>query len=270
MSPALTSVAALVLYLIATFRQARTLISATNAADRTMTLPYGWAGAALALHGLGLWRGIHTDAGINLGFFNSASLVMFIIALILIAMSRYRPLASLALIVFPAAALAVLLDLTFTSQRLLPADRPPGVSVHIALSLLAYSVLAIAALEAVLLAVADRLLRQHRPYQVLRALPPLATMEDLLFQLLSVGLFLLSLGLISGFMFVENLLAQHLLHKTVLSLLAWCVFALLLWGRYQRGWRGRIAVHYTLGGFALLALAFFGSEFVLQLILHRV
>ena len=105
---------------------------------------------------------------------------------------------------------------------------------------------------------------------MLRILPPLAAMESLLFQLLAGGLFLLSLGLISGFMFVENLMAQHLVHKTVLSLLAWCVFALLLWGRHQRGWRGRIAVNYTLGGFALLALAFFGSEFVLQLILHRV
>ncbi|HTT08198.1 MAG TPA: cytochrome c biogenesis protein CcsA [Gammaproteobacteria bacterium] len=259
MSPALPSVAALVLYLIAASRQAR-----------VMALPYGWAGAAVVLHGLGLWRGIHTDAGINLGIFNSASLVMFIIAVILIAMSIYRPVGGLALIVFPAAALTILLDVIFTSQRLLPPDTPPGVSVHIVLSLLAYSVLAIAALEAVLLAVADHLLRQHRPHQVLLALPPLATMESLLFQLLAGGLFLLSLGLISGFMFVENLMAQHLVHKTVLSLLAWCVFALLLWGRYQRGWRGRIAVNYTLGGFALLALAFFGSEFVLQLILHRV
>jgi ABC-type uncharacterized transport system permease subunit len=259
MSPVLTSIAAVVLYLIATFRQARVL-----------ALPYGWAGAAVVLHGLGLWRSMDTDDGVNLGFFNSASLVMLIIVLILIAMSRYRLLAGLALIIFPAAALAVLLDAAFTSHRVLPAGTPPGVSVHIALSLLAYSVLAIAALEAVLLAIADRLLRQHRPHQVLRILPPLTVMESLLFQLLGGGLFLLSLGLISGFMFVENLMAQHLVHKTVLSLLAWCVFALLLWGRYQRGWRGRIAVNYTLGGFALLALAFFGSEFVLQLILHRV
>lgn len=259
MSPALPSIAALVLYLIATLRQTRVL-----------ALPYGWAGAALILHGLGLWHGMQTDTGINLGFFNSASLVMWLIVLILMVMSRHRLLTGLALIVFPATALAILLDLVFVSVRQLPPHAPPGLTVHIVLSLFAYSILAIAALEAALLAVADRLLRQHRPHQVLRVLPPLAAMETLLFQLLAGGLFLLSLGLISGFMFVENLMAQHLVHKTVLSLLAWCVFALLLWGRHQRGWRGRIAVNYTLGGFALLALAFFGSEFVLQLILHRV
>ena len=95
-------------------------------------------------------------------------------------------------------------------------------------------------------------------------------METLLFQLLAIGLFLLSLGLISGFMFVQDLFAQHLVHKTVLSVLAWLVFAVLLWGRRYRGWRGRTAVRYTLAGFVLLMLAFFGSAVVLQLVLHRV
>src|SRR5581483_7898702 len=183
MSPVSASVAALVLYVMAALRQARALATAAPAADRPAALPYGWAGAALILHGVGLWRGMQTGAGVNLGFFNSASLVMWIIVLILLAMSRYRPLAGLALMVFPAAALAVALDVIFTSRRVLPA-----VQVHIALSLLAYSVLAIAALEAALLAVADRLLRQHRPRRLLNVLPPLATMESLLFQLLSGGL----------------------------------------------------------------------------------
>jgi ABC-type uncharacterized transport system permease subunit len=147
---------------------------------------------------------------------------------------------------------------------------PKGIDLHIALSLVAYSVLMIAAFQAVLIAIADRQLRRKRPLRIMRLLPPLATMEVLLFQLLTVGLFLLTLGLLSGFMFVHDLFAQHLVHKTVLSLLAWLVFAVLLWGRYLRGWRGRIAVRYTLAGFLLLAVGFFGSEVVLQLILKRV
>jgi ABC-type uncharacterized transport system permease subunit len=87
---------------------------------------------------------------------------------------------------------------------------------------------------------------------------------------LAAGLALLTLGIVAGFMFVEDFMAQHLLHKTVLSLIAWVIFAVLLWGRFRRGWRGRTAVRYTLAGFAVLMLGFFGSKFVLELILQRV
>ncbi len=140
----------------------------------------------------------------------------------------------------------------------------------VTLSILAYSVLTIAAVQAAMIALADRQLRLKRPSFVLRILPPLQTMEDLLFQLVWLGFILLSVGLAIGFMFVENLLGQHLAHKTVLSSLAWLVFAVLLWGRYYFGWRGGIAVRYTIGGFVALLIAFFGSKIVLELILQRV
>ena len=71
-------------------------------------------------------------------------------------------------------------------------------------------------------------------------------------------------------MFIHDLFAQHLVHKTVLSLLAWVIFAILLWGRWSRGWRGRKAIRWTLGGFFTLMLAYFGTKLVLELILHRV
>jgi ABC-type uncharacterized transport system permease subunit len=95
-------------------------------------------------------------------------------------------------------------------------------------------------------------------------------MEDLLIQILVGGFFLLSLSLATGFMFVSDLLSQHLAHKTVFSVLAWLIFALVLAGRWARGWRGPRLVRLTLGGFVLLLLAYFGSKFVLELILHRV
>ncbi|MGH8472324.1 MAG: cytochrome C assembly family protein, partial [Gammaproteobacteria bacterium] len=101
-------------------------------------------------------------------------------------------------------------------------------------------------------------------------LPPLQTLEGLMFQHIGAGFFLLSLSLMSGMMFLNDIFAQHLVHKTVLSLVAWLVFAVLLFGRWRYGWRGRTAIRCTLGGFASLMLAYFGSKVVLELILHRV
>jgi ABC-type uncharacterized transport system permease subunit len=81
--------------------------------------------------------------------------------------------------------------------------------------------------------------------------------------------FFLTISLISGFIFIENLFAQHLVHKTVLSILAWLIFSSLLLGRSLYGWRGQIAIQWTLIGFVSLLLAYFGSKLVLELILHR-
>ena len=120
-----------------------------------------------------------------------------------------------------------------------------------------------------LLALQDRQLRKKRPIRIMHALPPLETMETLLFQIIGIGFFLLSLSLMSGLMFLEDIFAQHLVHKTVLSIVAWLVFAILLWGRWHFGWRGRKAIAWTLGGFVALMLAYFGTKIVLELILHR-
>jgi ABC-type uncharacterized transport system permease subunit len=94
-------------------------------------------------------------------------------------------------------------------------------------------------------------------------------METMLFELLWAGVILLTVAIASGFLFLEDIFAQHLVHKTVLTLVAWVIYSTLLWGRYQLGWRSQTAVRFTLGGFALLMLAFFGSKLVLELILQR-
>jgi len=142
--------------------------------------------------------------------------------------------------------------------------------LHAWCALLAYATLGIAAVLAVFLWAQERALRRREFHGWLRALPPLTELESLLFRTIAVGFALLTATLLTGVLFVENLFAQHLVHKTVLSVLSWLVFGGLLLGRWRRGWRGAKAVRWTLVAMTLLLLAFFGSQFVLEMVLKRV
>ncbi|HJU38941.1 MAG TPA: cytochrome c biogenesis protein CcsA, partial [Tahibacter sp.] len=128
----------------------------------------------------------------------------------------------------------------------------------------------IAAVLAILLALQERALRRHAlSHGLVRVLPPLTLTEALMFRLVGAGFALLTLTLVTGVLFVDDLFAQHLVHKTVLSIAAWFVFGTLLVGRWRFGWRGRRAVRLLLTGMVVLLLAFFGSKFVLELLLQR-
>ncbi|MEO7072909.1 MAG: cytochrome c biogenesis protein CcsA, partial [Rhodanobacter sp.] len=157
----------------------------------------------------------------------------------------------------------------FAAPPTVPVQMDWPIKLHVTLALLAFSVLAIAACLAMFLAVQERALRVRRFGVWLRALPPLTRTEALMFRLIRGGFALLTLALLSGALFIENIRAQHLVHTTVLSVLAWLVFGTLLYGRWRHGWRGQQAVRLTLIGMAVLVLAFFGSKAVLELVLHR-
>ena len=225
--------------------------------------------AAILLHTLLLYALIFTPHSMDLGIFNTASLVGWLVALIALA-TLFKPhFENLGVVLLPLAGLSILLAEIFPSDRLMVIESDWPLDAHIVLSLIAYSLLTVAALQAVLMAVQERRLQRRMPGGVWNALPPLQLMERFLFQLIIAGFILLTLALFSGFIFVHNLIAQHLVHKTVLSVLAWLVFAVLLWGRWRFGWRGRTAIRWTLGGFVVLMLAYFGSKAVLELILDR-
>jgi ABC-type uncharacterized transport system permease subunit len=149
------------------------------------------------------------------------------------------------------------------------ADLGWQLQLHALLALLAYATLAVAALLALMLWFQERALRRRDLGGWLRVLPPLTQMETLLFRSLGAGFVLLSLTLVTGVVFVDNLFAQDLGHKTVLSILSWIVLGVLLFGRWRWGWRGPRAVKLTLTAMALLLLAFFGSKFVYELVLQR-
>jgi ABC-type uncharacterized transport system permease subunit len=235
---------------------------------RVITLA-GLVVPALALHAWVLYQHIVTRHGLDLQLFNALSLVSWLVTLLWMMTAMAQPVQNLALAVLPAAAGMLLLQVLVPSHAERLEESGMGLDLHILFSLVAYSVLSIAALQAVLLAVQEKHLRERHPGGFVRALPPLQIMEDLLFRMITVGFVLLSLALATGVLFIEDIFAQHLVHKTVLSIAAWIVFALLLWGRWRFGWRGRTAIRWTLGGFLALMLAYFGTKSVLEIILHR-
>jgi ABC-type uncharacterized transport system permease subunit len=268
--PTILGLIAILLYLsvsaLLAFRLTQGRSGATPAISRAPLLS-GWA-VAVAVHGATIYGDAFTATGIDMGFFNALSLSAWLIALLLLVVSLRHPLETLGIVLLPFAALTLSLELAFGGTDA-GTDLPPGIQIHILMSLLAYSLLAIAAIQALLLAVQNHHLHHHHPGGFIRALPPLAVMEGLLFQIIGLGFVFLSAGLITGFIFLEDLFGQQVAHKTILALAAWGLFAILLFGRWRFGWRGRIAIRWTLGGFAALALAYFGSKMVLELVLGR-
>jgi len=183
--------------------------------------------------------------------------------------SLRKPLRNLFLFLLPFSIIAIGIDNTLGLGHQHMVLLSPGLAAHVVLSILAYSLLTIASLQALFLAYQNRLLKRKQLRGVVGLLPPLQTMESLLFELLWAGQILLTLSILSGAIFIESLFAQHLVHKTTFSILSWVIYAVLLWGRHALGWRGNVAIRWTLCGFAALMLAYFGSKLVLEVILQR-
>ncbi len=214
----------------------------------------------VALHQTGLPQNLQLPILVSM---NVAAL--FIVTLLLIICLRQQA-HYMGLAVYPISALLLLLSAaTQTPSTALPLN----IQLHVLLSLVAYAFLALAAVQAILVWVQREKLQHHKPGGILRSLPALDSTERLLFTLLFAGFATLSLSLATGFFYLEDLFAQHLVHKSVLSVLAWLIFGLLLFARWRWGWRGKRAVFWTLIGFAVLILAYFGSKFVLEIVLNR-
>ena len=165
--------------------------------------------------------------------------------------------------------LILLAEGTITAPVLEISHTTGHMTAHIFTSVIAFGVLGVAGVYAIFIALIDHLLRRHSFNKLMQTLPALDTLEELLFHLIKIGLAVLTVSLLTGLVYVDDLFGQHLAHKTILSIFAWLVFATLLWGRWKRGWRGRVAVRMTLVGIALLLLSYFGSKLVLEVLLER-
>jgi len=263
---------AVVFYSLGTLLQGRDLLQARtgsqHAAQRRMVLLF--AVLALVVHFVNVVQVIAVDGGYDFGFFKIATLFSWTIALIVVISSLRKPLDNLFLALFPIAILSILSALLLPGSAAPQGDLEGGVALHIMLGIVAFSIITIAAGQSVFIAWLNRELKQKHFSPVLQHLPPLQTMEALLFELIWAGFFMLLAVIVSGFMFMEDMFAQHLAHKTFFTLISTAVFGVLLWGRHQLGWRGRTAYRWTLAGFGFLIVAYFGAKFVLELLLDRV
>lgn len=226
------------------------------------------AGLALIFHGIGAYNVCRHPDGFQLGFFAVSSVIFWVINAVVFLSSFKKSLLNLFIILFPLSIIVVgssYFGKDIYSDNVLN----PQLTLHILLSILAYSLLTIATFQGLLLAYQNHRLRQRKATGLVRLMPPLQTMESLLFEFLWAGEILLTLSILTGFFFLDNIFAQHLVHKTVFSISSWVIYAVLLWGRHALGWRGYTAIRWTLVGFALLMLAYFGSKMVLELILQR-
>jgi ABC-type uncharacterized transport system permease subunit len=227
--------------------------------------------AGLVFHGWLLASDLFISGGVSFGLSNALSAILWLTVLIYWLASLRHELHALQAFVLPLAAVSVLLQKLVPDVRVLPYTGDAVFGVHLVIALLAYSLFTFAALHASLMAMAERSLHHKKPLFRMPDFPPIMPMERLLFQVITLGFVLLTLTLISGIFFTEQLFHQALKfnHKTVFSIASWLIFGGLLVGRHVRGWRGRVAVRWTLVGFALLLLAYVGTKFVLEVLLGR-
>ena len=225
----------------------------------------------LVFHGWLLATDMFSGGGVSFGLSNALSVILWLTVLIYWLASLRHDLHALQAFVLPPAALAVLAQKLVPSGHLLPYTDDVLFGAHLVIALLAYSLFTFAALHAGLMAFAERSLHHKKTLVRLPNFPPIMPMERLLFQIIGIGFVLLTLTLVSGVFFTEQLFHQALKlnHKTVFSIVAWMIFGALLLGRHTQGWRGRVAVRWTLSGFGILLLAYVGSKFVLEVVLGR-
>lgn len=255
---------AVVLYLLGAAQKFAELTRGASALPWRLSL-LTWL--ALLAHGVAVAGMLFPGGTLNLGLFQIGALMAWTMVAVMVLLGLRRPLDTLFVVLFPVAALALTAALSFESRYVAPENPGEGFALHVILALLAYSVLAVAVAQSLFLAWQERALRRRRARWVLKTLPPLETMETVLFECVALGLLLLTLTLATGGIFLEDLFAQQVVHHTVLSIASWMVFGILLVGRHRLGWRGRTAIRWTLSGFFLLVLAYFGSKLVLEVIL---
>jgi ABC-type uncharacterized transport system permease subunit len=259
----ISGLCAVLFYLAGTAFQVRSL--SKNKESRRRVFTFGLI--AVIAHAISAYGVIYTPSGYHFGISEISTLITVSISLLVLISSFAKPLDNLFLGLFPLAILSIIASLT-VSSNFPPINMSFGLASHVILSILAYSFISIAALQAGFLAYQNYQLKHGKLGGIIAKLPPLQDMEAFLFELLVVGQLLLSLGIVAGAIFIDDVLGRDgVIHKAFFSVLAWIVFAVLLWGRHQLGWRGMTAIRGTLIGFTLLILGFYGSKFALEFML---
>ena len=217
-----------------------------------------------------LWLALHlmqTSVGIDFSLVKSVSLISALAVLIVTFSSQRAAIQAVQLVVMPMATI-LMVSSPIATTTMTPLDVSAGTVTHALLSITAYGVFTIAAALALLLGYAQTQLRHHHLNSLVRHIPPIEALESLIFEMLATGSLLLGLSIVSGLIYLEDIFAQHLIHKTVLSIAALAVYAALSAGHWLQGWRGKAAMRWIAGAYLLLTLAYVGSKLVLEWVLH--
>lgn len=226
-----------------------------------------WTPLALAAHLLALWNTIVVGHSLQISAITAFSLLTWQSASLLWLFCLRERLHILGVALYPLAALLALINAVVPASGNQVPLEDWTLGVHIAFSVLSAGLLTLASITAVAIAILDQVLRNPSSMSLLQRMPPLQTMERFLFQLIGIGFALLSLTILSGLLFVHDLFGQHLAQKTLLTILAWAMFGVLLWGRLRHGWRGRVAIRWALSAYVTLVAAYFGSKLIVEQIL---
>lgn len=259
---------ALIFYLLAGLAQIRNW---RHIEHEALPIVMPLVGVALLLHALVLAPAISTATGINLALPVAVAMFAFALTALVWLLSLIRPFHHLLTLAVPASLIALAgLALTTGDTRAVKvlSLAQSGLWLHIPLALAAYTVITLSFFQAILLLVQENGLRGHKPLLLDQVLPPLVVMELQLFQMLQIGVVLLTLAILSGFIFLDDMFSQRVVHHTVLSVISWLVLVALLLRHHLSGWRGRSASKWMIAGFVPLLLAYFGSKFVLEVILN--
>src|SRR6266567_198038 len=221
--------------------------------------------APFALHTWLVYDMLWGQSELRFGFGQALSVLIYWVE------SLYLELEGMQAPILALAALCAPLPAIFPGLASPPYTHSTEFRLHLALAMIAYGMFTIAALHALLMTLMERRLHGGAVVGPLAALPPLLTMERLLFRIILAGFTFLTLTLATGIVFSETLFGQAMKfnHKTLFAVISWLIFAALLAGRHLYGWRGRTALRWTLAGFLALLLAYVGSRFVLEVILRR-
>ena len=227
---------------------------------------------ALVLHGMLLYARVISSDGIDLGVANAVSMLVWLTVLIYwLASLAFEKLSGMIGLMAPVALLAVLLQAVVPTRHIVTYAGDPLFALHFGIAMLAYSLFIVATVHALVMLAEEKWLHRGVLPPFLKSMPPLMQMEALLFRIVLAAFVLLTLTLVSGVFFSEQLFGRPLKanHKTLFGFISWFIFAALLAGHYFRGWRGKTAVRLTLAGFTALLLAYVGSKAVLELVLQR-
>lgn len=216
---------------------------------------------AIILHAFLLFRWIDVSTGQNLTFFNALSQVFWLATVFVWIMAIKRPLVNLGIVVYPLSGISILLVLIFSGSYIVNTKADPKTLLHILLSFLAMSILIIAAIQSVFLAWLNNALKNKHTNLITQSLPPLQIMESLLFQLITLGFFILTAVILSGISFFSKTYPIDLWQHMVFAIIAWLIFGILIIGRIFFGWRGKIAIRWTLIGVVLLLITYLSVNF---------